>query len=773
MSTNTTNTSTPLVEHHSLHHAPIITAGVLTPSILLEFEDACEDFFANAKGGVNADVQVTRILPSFKDPIIRGWIASDCLHLSTLKFDVFMKLLRSKFLSKQWEDELLSKILRDHLRPGQEFLTWATSLQQQNCILRNTQSQLDDKRMREQISIAVDMDLRISAREANVNNATSLRDFLEIYTICDEKRRAAEKRTRSIIDESYRRNKNTGKDNNYHPYRRDDRNSNSNNNATTSTASRPPKLTPLEIEIIKNRFGCFKCRKIYQSKDHINTEASKKTCEFPTKENYRPLTWEYADKIKASRDARKSSSSSKPIASTSSNPPTSSSSSSSSIVELDNSADSDFIASMFGPLSSSAVIGNGTFSTEGDSVCQPFKSKHFVWKCLINGNIDEFPVKISGLIDNGAHMVLIRPDTVKLLGLPSFSLPHPEQVDVAISSSKSTKKILSHFVKFKATSLDGLWTSRTIIAIIAPGLCMPIIFGLPFLEFNGIISDHRARSCIHKNSGYNLINPVLPPSHTPFPISHKANTRAKQHFKAESLKNVINSFDTKWTTQSEPSKNHTSFHKLKAVKNWICTIINSEILKRKEKSLMEKFKSIFEPVPHYNELPTDVLAEIKLIDPNKPIKTRNYPCPRKYKEAWQTLIQQHLKNGIIQHSSSSFASPAFIVPKSDPTVLPRWVNNYRQLNENTITDSHPLPRIDDILNDCAKGKIWAEMDMTNSFFQTRMHPEHIPLTAVSTPFGLYEWLVMPMGLKNSPAIHQRRVTKALAPLIGKNMSYLP
>jgi hypothetical protein len=57
--------------------------------------------------------------------------------------------------------------------------------------------------------------------------------------------------------------------------------------------------------------------------------------------------------------------------------------------------------------------------------------------------------------------------------------------------------------------------------------------------------------------------------------------------------------------------------------------------------------------------------------------------------------------------------------------------------------------------------------MTNSFFQTRMHPSDIPLTAVSTPFGLFEWTVMPMGLRNAPAIHQRRVTSALHPYIGK------
>lgn len=66
------------------------------------------------------------------------------------------------------------------------------------------------------------------------------------------------------------------------------------------------------------------------------------------------------------------------------------------------------------------------------------------------------------------------------------------------------------------------------------------------------------------------------------------------------------------------------------------------------------------------------------------------------------------------------ASPAFIVPKSNLNVLPHWVNDFCQLNENTITDSHPLPRINDKLDDCAKVKIWGTIDMTKSFFQMRM-----------------------------------------------------
>lgn len=149
------------------------------------------------------------------------------------------------------------------------------------------------------------------------------------------------------------------------------------------------------------------------------------------------------------------------------------------------------------------------------------------------------------------------------------------------------------------------------------------------------------------------------------------------------------------------------------------------------------------------------------------VATRSYSCPRKYKEAWKTLLNQYLKAGRIQPSSSPYASPAFLVPKPDPTVLPRWVNDYRKMNENTVRNQTPLPRIDEILADCAGAKYYAKMDATNSFFQTRVHPDSVHLTAVTTPFGLYEWLVMPMGGSNAPATHQCRMFHALKDLIGR------
>lgn len=145
-----------------------------------------------------------------------------------------------------------------------------------------------------------------------------------------------------------------------------------------------------------------------------------------------------------------------------------------------------------------------------------------------------------------------------------------------------------------------------------------------------------------------------------------------------------------------------------------------------EKQMLTEFADVFQPLPHVEKLPQSVTARIQLKNAEQTIKMHTYACPQKFRDAWKTLIQEHLDAGRIRPSSSPHASPAFIILKADPSILPRWVNDYQQLNRNTISDSHPLPRIDDILNDCAKGKIWGTIDMTNSFFSdtygTVRHP---------------------------------------------------
>ena len=137
--------------------------------------------------------------------------------------------------------------------------------------------------------------------------------------------------------------------------------------------------------------------------------------------------------------------------------------------------------------------------------------------------------------------------------------------------------------------------------------------------------------------------------------------------------------------------------------------------------------NVFEPCPHTEDLPTDVYCRIKLKDAWKTITMRSYSSPRKYWDAWKTLIQSHEAAGRIRLSNSSSASPSFLVPKTDQTGLSGW----------TITEPSTWTQCLIHTTDCAKGKIWSKLDMTNSFFQTRVHLDDIPLTAVTTPFGLY------------------------------------
>lgn len=120
--------------------------------------------------------------------------------------------------------------------------------------------------------------------------------------------------------------------------------------------------------------------------------------------------------------------------------------------------------------------------------------------------------------------------------------------------TNKTQKALAHFVKFRLTSLDGLWTSHLVSAFVAPGLCVPIILGLPFLKKNKIICDHEMRTCIHKPSNYNLLNPVERKPHPlPKPCLHNQIKTAQKN-KQTVLQELVNVVATKWLPHMGPNK---------------------------------------------------------------------------------------------------------------------------------------------------------------------------------------------------------------------------
>lgn len=118
-----------------------------------------------------------------------------------------------------------------------------------------------------------------------------------------------------------------------------------------------------------------------------------------------------------------------------------------------------------------------------------------------------------------------------------------------------------------------------------------------------------------------------------------------------------------------------------------------------------------------------------------------------------------LNNGIIEPSKSAWSSAIVLVPKKDGST--RFCVDYRKLNEVTIKDAYPLPRVDDCLDSLANSKWFSSMDLNSGFWQVGMAEDHKEKTAFSTSLGLFHFKVMPFGLCNSPSTLSRLLEDVL------------
>ena len=131
-------------------------------------------------------------------------------------------------------------------------------------------------------------------------------------------------------------------------------------------------------------------------------------------------------------------------------------------------------------------------------------------------------------------------------------------------------------------------------------------------------------------------------------------------------------------------------------------------------------------------------------------------------EIIRTHIKKMLDDGIIQHSRSHFSSPVTLAKKKDGTL--RFCTDFRKLNQITLPDKYPLPRIDETFNMLRGSVLFSSLDLLAGFWQIKIKEEDIPKTAFVTGSGFYEYRVMPFGLINSPATFQRIMDMVLAGL---------
>lgn len=137
----------------------------------------------------------------------------------------------------------------------------------------------------------------------------------------------------------------------------------------------------------------------------------------------------------------------------------------------------------------------------------------------------------------------------------------------------------------------------------------------------------------------------------------------------------------------------------------------------------------------------------------------------------KALLDNELQKGFIQESRSPVSSPGFFV--TDPSSQSRGpgqlrlVVDYRRLNSKIALDEFPIPLSHEILGRLGKAAIFTKFDVRSGFANIRVKEGNEWLTAFKTPFGLFEYKVMPMGLATAPTIFQRFINSVLSPFLGK------
>ena len=394
---------------------------------------------------------------------------------------------------------------------------WSQHVIKLNCLLWNTTSVFDNTTLRNQLNAHLDDGLKERIKHSKAKKEKTLKSWIDAVRQLDETRTSENKRHCELIKETFNKCQAKRQNTDSNTFRNPSRcnnTSNCNANSSTSTFTPLPLLLDSEHTLLNEHDGCTKCRKFYISHRSRDCPTG-----FPSGKGYKTLSITDALAAKKGKSTATSSSSTKQAPKAVA-----------AMVPLSDDKP-NIITAVLPSISNykSDSDSNENADISKRDVSTSIKAKHLLWDCQIHGLLTDFPVKTQALIDNGAHLVLIHLDLVAKLNLRKYRLHKPEIIDVTMNDEQKTPSELYDYVKLSLTSLDAVWTSKSVKALITPNLCMPVILRLPFLIHNTIVTDHAARTCIDKTSNYDLLNPlpVFPPP-PPKPRLHEqlAETKA-------------------------------------------------------------------------------------------------------------------------------------------------------------------------------------------------------------------------------------------------------
>ena len=167
--------------------------------------------------------------------------------------------------------------------------------------------------------------------------------------------------------------------------------------------------------------------------------------------------------------------------------------------------------------------------------------------------------------------------------------------------------------------------------------------------------------------------------------------------------------------------------------------------------LISEFPCLFGDVPTR----TTVLEHDIDVGESRPTKQHPYRVNAYKRSLMKKEVDYLLEHNLAQPSSSPWSSPCLLVPKPDATV--RFCTDYRKVNNVTVPDSFPMPRVDDCVDTIGSARFVTKLDLLKGYWQVPLSPRASAISAFVTPDNFLQYCVMAFGMRNAPATFQRLV----------------
>jgi hypothetical protein len=181
--------------------------------------------------------------------------------------------------------------------------------------------------------------------------------------------------------------------------------------------------------------------------------------------------------------------------------------------------------------------------------------------------------------------------------------------------------------------------------------------------------------------------------------------------------------------------------------------------------VVREFPDVFPQELPGMPLDREVEFVIDLLPGTTPISKRPYRMSVEELKELKEQLMELQEAGYIRPSSSSWGAPVLFVQKKDGSQ--RMCVDYRSVNDVTIKNKYPLPRIEDLFDQMRGARVFSKINLISGYHQMKIRPFDIPKTAFSTRYGLYEFTVMSFGLTNAPAYFMNLMNKVFMEYLDK------